>query len=294
MMPYLQFGLQNIKHINSSFKHVCEFQNVLVIHPLAEHPPGGNLVPEEDHVTAGIPVTDLTRFRTYALTISCSITKTGVKLASYFDSTVISRVFVERVLEQLEYTLQILNTEDPSTSIDTVRSVNKKDLTQLQRWNPRVPERINECVHDVFHKQSLSTPHKQAVCAWDGELSYTELDDLSSRLAALLRAYGVGPETYVALCFEKSYLAIIGMLAILKAGGICCPLDPTHPQAWRQSVIDAAGITSVLTSVTQASLFEENMDVVVVSPGTLGGLALATYPICAEVGPKNGVYVIFT
>src|SRR5581483_11119734 len=73
-------------------------------------------------------------------------------------------------------------------------------------------------------------PEAVAVIAGEERIRYGELDARADALAARLRAAGVGPETLVALCAERSIEWVVAMLAILKAGGAYVPLDPTYPR----------------------------------------------------------------
>ena len=42
---------------------------------------------------------------------------------------------------------------------------------------------------------------------------------------------GVGPETLVGICLERSLELVVGLLGILKAGGAYVPLDPAYPRS---------------------------------------------------------------
>lgn len=85
----------------------------------------------------------------------------------------------------------------------------------------------------------------------DLRLSRGALDARASQLARQLRAAGVGAEVRVGVCVERSGELFVALLAVLKAGGVFVPLDPRHPAArldWivqdaqlRHGIVDAAG-----------------------------------------------------
>jgi amino acid adenylation domain-containing protein len=73
------------------------------------------------------------------------------------------------------------------------------------------------------------TPEAVALVAGDQELCYAELNRRANQLAHYLHTLGVGPNSRVALCVERSLDMVVGFLGILKAGGAYVPLDPAYP-----------------------------------------------------------------
>ena len=82
----------------------------------------------------------------------------------------------------------------------------------------------------------------------DERLSYGELNAQANQVAHYLRRAGVGPETLVGICLERSLELVVGLLGILKAGGAYVPLDPTYPAERLRLLIAEAGIEVVLTA----------------------------------------------
>ena len=81
----------------------------------------------------------------------------------------------------------------------------------------------------------------------DRTLSYAALDAHANRLAHHLQSLGVGPETMVGLCVERSPEMVIGLLGILKAGGAYLPLDPNYPRERLAFMLADAGCPVLVT-----------------------------------------------
>jgi amino acid adenylation domain-containing protein len=101
---------------------------------------------------------------------------------------------------------------------------------QLVQWNDTARDYPTErCVHELIEDQIERSPDAVAVVYEGEELSYRELNSRANRLAHYLRTQGVGPDSLVGLCVERSFEMLVGILGILKAGGAYVPLDPSYP-----------------------------------------------------------------
>lgn len=85
-------------------------------------------------------------------------------------------------------------------------------------------------IHELFEQQVARTPDAVAVVYEGGKLTYQELNEKSNQLAHFLQKRGIGPESLVGICIERSPDMIIGLFGILKAGGAYVPLDPSYPE----------------------------------------------------------------
>ena len=99
----------------------------------------------------------------------------------------------------------------------------------LRDWNDTEHAVEEASLPALFAAQAQRTPDAVAVVFEDRSLSYAELEAHANQLAHHLQSLGVGPETVVGLCVERSPEMVIGLLGILKAGGAYLPLDPDYP-----------------------------------------------------------------
>jgi amino acid adenylation domain-containing protein/non-ribosomal peptide synthase protein (TIGR01720 family) len=93
------------------------------------------------------------------------------------------------------------------------------------------PDREGPPAHQLIALQAALQPSAEAVACAGASLTYGELVRRAGRLAARLRRLGVGPEVAVGLCCGRTPEMVVGLLAILQAGGAFLPLDPAYPEA---------------------------------------------------------------
>jgi non-ribosomal peptide synthetase component F len=106
-------------------------------------------------------------------------------------------------------------------AVSNMKGISESDLSRISKYNSAALESYDRCIHEVIYEQALLRPEGEAVCAWDGSLTYRELELLASQLAYHLQAQGVGPEVRVALCFDKS-VSVLGSLKADKMRPLVC------------------------------------------------------------------------
>ncbi|HEY0734235.1 MAG TPA: amino acid adenylation domain-containing protein, partial [Herpetosiphonaceae bacterium] len=101
--------------------------------------------------------------------------------------------------------------------------------------------------HALFEAQAARTPGAVALRYDADTLTYGALNARANQLAHYLRTLGVGPEVGVGLCVTRSFDLVVGVLAILKAGGYYLPLDPAYPSDMLRFIATDANIAMILT-----------------------------------------------
>ena len=190
----------------------------------------------------------------------------------------------------------------PSQIIDNINPLSDFDKAQINSWHQQLLETpaVEECVHEAFAKRVKIQPDALAITSWDGELTYSELDDLSTRLAHYLISVGIEPETIIPLSFEKSTWVVVSILAVLKAGGSCVTLDILLPLHRIQSIIQVTKPQIILTSAAQQKTFTDLVEsVVVIDHSFLHSLpappsTVTTSPQSTFIRPNSLAFVVFT
>ena len=194
--------------------------------------------------------------------------------------------------------LQVLSNlvELPSIPISELDFVHPTSKAQIWTWNAHMPSTTSECMHHMVERQVALRPKDQAIRGWDADFSYEEMDTLANRLAVHLTSFGVGPETLVPVCFDKSAWTVISMLAVLKAGGGVVPLDATHPADALEGKVVDAGAHVVVASAARAMMFEPMVPyVVAVGPESMAQLpAVGQRQLKSGVTPESAAFVLFT
>ncbi|MBI3405302.1 MAG: amino acid adenylation domain-containing protein [Acidobacteria bacterium] len=139
--------------------------------------------------------------------------------------------------------------EHPDRRLSDLKLLTPAEERQiLVEWNEThvsFPE--SNSISQLFEAQAARTPKSAAVIDGKSRLTFSELNERANQLAHYLNSKGVGPETLVSLCLERSASAIVGLLGILKAGGAYVPLDPAYPRERLQFMLDDSGATFLLT-----------------------------------------------
>ncbi|EMD61778.1 hypothetical protein COCSADRAFT_121744 [Bipolaris sorokiniana ND90Pr] len=288
MIAHEQTGLQRIAKMGPGPQHACGFQTLFVVQP------ADNVLSSDDTLGEWRSRSELQGFTTYALIVQCTLAAEGVQIMASFDRRVIEQWTVEKMLAQFSFVMLQLAEASADSKVAEIDTITPADRQQLWAWNQDVPPTVERCVHDLFAEKVKAQPDAPAICAWDGEMTYSELDALSSQLAGYLVQLGVKGEEVVPLCFEKSIWTVVAMLAVLKAGGAFVPLDPDHPTSRHEEIFGQTRAEIMLTSAQYANIGDKLCrHVVTVSEASMSQLPKHDRQL-PHTQPTSTAYVIFT
>jgi arthrofactin-type cyclic lipopeptide synthetase C len=140
-------------------------------------------------------------------------------LGIYADAQVFDAAFRERIRGYVARIVDAMAGE-ATALIDTTALLSDEDKQRLLEWNATTkPYPSEQCIHELFEVQAEQTPDRIALVCEGAALTYNELNARANRLAHYLRGRGVRPDSRVGICVERGNAMVVGLLAILKAGG---------------------------------------------------------------------------
>ncbi|MET1081128.1 MAG: condensation domain-containing protein, partial [Pseudomonas sp.] len=211
-----------------------------------------------------------------------------------YAADLFSEASIERLIGGFVQLLQAFVAQ-PDCPLGQLQLIGPADQAQLEAWNrPRQSYEGAVLLPALIAAQARQRPQAIALVHGDQRLSYADLDEQANRLAQLLVSRGVGPDARVGLCLERGNAMIVGLLAILKAGGAFVPLDPDYPRERLAFMVEDSGLRWLLSS---AELLPRLALPVAVEVLCLEALELSAYPASApevDLQPLHLAYLIYT
>lgn len=301
LAPHQHLGLQHIKKLNQDCAGACDFQNLLTI----QSSPSSRQNTEFADVPWDFQGGSSTEgFFTHPLVLECTVSDAGIQATIHSDEDVLSDWQTKRLVQQLESVLQALASASKSvnTTLASIQVISADDQALIAKWNRinaqgDIEHVVDSCIHSLFLREASAHPDRVGISAWDAELTYGEVKEHATRLAFRLRQLGVGPETMVPVCVERSAWAVVTLLAILMSGGAFVPLDPDHPAARHKDMIETVSPPLLLCSPAYATRFQHLVKTCLfVDSDIIRGLPSGGLGLVNKNGarPDNTAYVLFT
>ncbi len=232
----------------------------------------------------------------FALSLSLIDGGKGLSATLGYDVDLFDRATIRRLAEHFERLLGGA-VRAPETGIWDLPLLGEGERHQLVReWNDTAAAgHEGLCVHELFALQAARSAERPAVVLDGEELSYGELEERAAELARRLERRGVGAEVRVGLCVERSFEMVVGLLAVLKAGGCYVPLDPGYPSERLAYMVADSGISLVLAQERTRGRLPEaaGLEVLALDAPPAAAAEAGVRPrLCAL--PDNPAYVIYT
>jgi natural product biosynthesis luciferase-like monooxygenase protein len=219
----------------------------------------------------------------------------GSDYALVHDEAALSPAAAQAMAERIDVLLKaaLFDERSPVAILPLLPQAERALL--LNTWQDTArPYASDKCVHELFEQQVERTPDATAIVFRDRQLTYRELNQRANVVAQTLRALGVGPDTLVGICVERSLEMMVSLLGIQKAGGAYVPLDPAYPRE-RLAIMLEDSKAKVLITQRKLShkLPSHESQTVWVDELAFEGAESLPNP-ASGVEPQHLAYVIFT
>ncbi|MEH2532306.1 amino acid adenylation domain-containing protein/non-ribosomal peptide synthase protein (TIGR01720 family) [Bradyrhizobium sp. AZCC 1614] len=184
----------------------------------------------------------------YALTVAVFAKTDGINLGFRYDRA----RFDEDQIRYLQLTLSRLLAEivaDASRPLGELSGLDADETRKVLGWSggfAKAPNVGNSIVAQI-EARAAASPSAIALVFGDQQVSYEDLNARANRLARRLQAHGIGRDRLVGLALERSVELVVGVLAVLKAGGAYLPLDPDYPPDRLLYMLRDSGAALMLT-----------------------------------------------
>jgi non-ribosomal peptide synthetase component F len=199
------------------------------------------------------------------------------------------------LLEQLHTVLVELCSAESIKSISDIEFIIRQDLETIWKWNNTVLIAIERCVHDMVAKRAHVSCELPAMCAWDGQLTYGELQNLSTELIWKLLDLALHPGCLVPLYFEKSVWTVVTLLAVCKAGCAFILLGQSQLEQRLHGIIEQVKPSVVLSSFACQSLSTRLFhNIIVIISDLIKELSTMPRGLLPQANPESTLNMVFT
>src|SRR5262249_14180452 len=139
----------------------------------------------------------------------------GGRLRIDFDANPAFHTVADLADHQQRFLRLLTAIGDPDVAVGRLEVLSAAERrTLLEEWNATARALPAATLPQLFAAQAVARPDAVAVVFAHAQLSYGELEARANQLAHHLRALGVGAESVVGVCLERSLELVVALIAI--------------------------------------------------------------------------------
>lgn len=187
----------------------------------------------------------------------------------------------------------------PQTFVETANlesaTINPTDVSPSAELHGELLSQFSQRpVTFLFEDQVERNPNATAIICEEARLTFGELNARANQLAHHLSSLGVGRESLVGFCIDRSLEMAVGILGILKAGAAYLPIDPEYPAERIAFMLEDAQPMVVLTKASLEIELPETARAVFFDQDSEAISANSEANLTEKPRPEDLAYVIYT
>ena len=288
LLPFRRYPIQELQRVHSAerlFDTIFNYTHFHVMGVLSE--------------IQGLEVLDVrgSEQTYYPLTAQFSVNEftSRVELALDYRTLALDEDEVEEIAVSYSRVIAAI-AQDPSSHHDSISLLSTEQQQALVKELNETSEQFSQdrCLQQLFERQVQVAPEAVAVICEDEKLTYGQLDRRANQLAFHLQKLGIGLESLVGICMQRSPEMLVGLLGIFKAGAAYLPLDPAYPKERLAFMIEDAGVEVVVTQEELKDRTPDSVRRVCLDSDWKKIEKESSDPTACATSPDNLAYVIYT
>ena len=169
----------------------------------------------------------------------------------------------KRILYIME---QILENEEIILKDIEVITPDEKNKLLFEFNNTKTEYQADKTIKELFEEQVNKSPEKIAIVYEDNQMTYKQLNEKANQLAYYLRINKkIKSNDIIGIMVNRSIEMIIGILAIIKAGGTYLPIDPDYPKERITYMLEDSNTKTVLVNNFTYNIVSSNISMIDIS-----------------------------
>ncbi|MBW4670971.1 MAG: amino acid adenylation domain-containing protein [Cyanomargarita calcarea GSE-NOS-MK-12-04C] len=239
---------------------------------------------------------ELSNITNFDLSLKLEETATGINGYFEYRPDLFKAETINRMVGHFQTMLAgiVANPEQGIAELPLLTANEKRELL-VDLNNTAVDYPRNKCIHELFEEQVKRNPEAVAVVFAGQQMTYGELNTKANQLAHYLRSLGVETEVPAGIYLERSLEMIVSVIAILKAGGVYLPLDPSYPLDRLEFMLfDAQVPVLIAMSALKENLPNHTAKVICLDSEKLAIAQQSPENPINQTHPHNLAYIIYT
>lgn len=183
--------------------------------------------------------------------------------------------------------------DNPSKKISNIDMISEREKNViLHDFNNTKLEFSHKTIQQLFERQCEKSPDDVALVFKNKNMTYRELNEKANQLAWVLKGHGIKRNSIVGIMLNRSFDLFIGIIAVIKSGGVYVPIDPENPADRIKYILEDSGVKLLLTQDEYKGYIDHPIDFIYLKEDLYSKYSKSNTECINK--PDDLLYIIYT